>query len=230
MDLNNLIQKVKKPNNFSLFGKRVKVTFDNVQELLDNGYEPDELFDYVDQIKSTYTRVKLNNKWNLISGDNCLISPNQWFDAISIFLSNRYAIALIGDTKYLVYINGKTLEITFDNVQALLDKGFLAFELFDDVYNFVNGYSKVRLYNKWNLISKDYRLVSPNQWFDRIGDICDGYTWAKIGNTRYEIDTKGQLYDSNTMQPIDQPTTNNMTLNELKHIIRESVRRALINR
>ena len=138
--------------------------------------------------------------------------------------------AKISDTRYIVETNGNTLEVTFDNAQELLDKGYNPKYLFDYVDYFVYGYARIRLNDKYNWINRDYRLVSPEQWFDYADDFNEnGYSIVLFSNTSYKIDTNGQLYDYDTMRPIDQPTTNNMALNELKYIIRESIKRQLNN-
>ena len=138
--------------------------------------------------------------------------------------------AKISDTRYIVDTNGNTLEVTFDNAQELLDKGYNPKYLFDYVDYFQYGYARISLNRKYNWISRDYRLVSPEQWFDYADDFNEnGYSIVLFSNTSYKIDTNGQLYDYDTMQPIDIPNTNNMTLNELKYIIRESIKRQLNN-
>ena len=124
---------------------------------------------------------------------------------------------------------GNKIDVTFDNVQALLDKGYNPYDIFDYVDDFKHGYKRVKLNNKYNLVSWDKQLFSPNQGVDIIYHFYDGYARAKNGDTWYKIDINGQLYDEDTMQQIDQQNTNTISLNELKHIIRESVRRALIN-
>ena len=156
-----------------------EVTFNNAQSLLDKGYKPKDIFDKVDEFRNGYACVKLNGKWNWISKDNRLVSPNQWFDYIDYF---------------------------------------------------ENGYAVIKLNNKWNWIGTNGDILSPEQWFDEVFKFINSYAIAVLNNKWYWIDTNGQLYDYYTMQPIDQPTTNNMTLNELKHIIKESIKRQLNNR
>ena len=247
-------------------GRFVKeVAFDNIQELLDKGYNPYNIFDTVFSFHNGYAKVKLNGKYNFVSEDYRLVSPNQWFDNCSVFKKDGYAWVNIGNNKYIIDTNGKIVEeVTFDNVQELLDKGLRPDVIFDYIdYSFINGYACVALNNKFNWISADNHLVSPNQWFDSCDYFINGYAriklnnkmnwisldnrlvspeqWfdgvlefnengyasAKIGNTWYKIDTNGQLYDSNTMQPINSQNSTNIALNELKHIIRESIKRQL---
>ena len=117
--------------------------------------------------------------------------------------------------------------IMFDEVHELLDNGKNPKDIFDYVYGFYHGYARVRLNNKYNWISTDNRLVSSEQWFDYCSNFYDGYAKVEIGNTKYIVDTNGKLYDINTMLPIGLPNSTNMTLNELKHIISESIKRQL---
>ena len=167
-------------NIYEVLGiNRLDATFDNAQSLLDKGYKPEEIFDYVGFFNNGFSSVKLNGKRNLISKDNRLVSPNQWFDYIDYF---------------------------------------------------GNGYAVIKLNNKWNWIGTNGDILSPEQWFDEAFKFINSYGIAVLNNKWYWIDTNGQLYDYYTMQPIDQPTTNNMTLNELKHIIKESIKRQLNNR
>ena len=253
-------------NIYEVLGiNNLEVTFDNAQVLLDKGYNPYDIFDTVFRFINGYARVRLNDKYNFVSEDYRLFSPKRWFDMASNFKKNGYANVRIGDTIYIVDTNGRIVEeVTFDNIQELLDKGLEPDVIFDYVeYSFINGYKVVGLNGKYNLISRDNRLVSPNQWFDWCDDFINGYAriklnnkmnwislnnrlvspeqWfdgvlefnengyssAKIGNTWYKIDTNCQLYDYDTMEPINQPNNTYMTLNELKHIIRESIKRKL---
>ena len=111
-------------------------------------------------------------------------------------VENGYAWAKISDTRYIVDTNGNTLEVTFDNVQELLDKGYEPYDIFDHVYGFYNGYARIYLNGKWNWVSDDNRLLSPNQWYDNCSDFNgDGYAWANIGDTRYIVDTNGNTLE-----------------------------------
>ena len=209
-------------------GKILEITFDNVQELLDKGYDHKFIFDYVYGFYNGCARVVLNVQWNWVNTENRLVSPNQWYYNCSDFNGDGYAWAKISDTRYIVDTNGNTLEVTFDNAQELLDKGYNPKYLFDYVDYFQYGYARISLNDKYNWINRDYRIVSPEQWFDYADDFNEnGYSKVLLSDTSYKIDTNGQLYDYDTMQPIDIPNTNNMTLNELKYIIRESIKRQL---
>ena len=125
---------------------------------------------------------------------------------------------------------GNKIDVTFDNVQSLLDKGYDPYDLFEYVGDFYYGYAEVMLQDKWNLLSEYNGLVSPKRWFDRVDNFENGYAKAYTGSKIYVFDKFGNLYDGYSREPIDKPNTNTMTLNELKHIISESIKRALSNR
>ena len=188
------------------------ILFDEVQELLDSGKEPEEIFDSVYVFVDGYARVKLNNKMNWISEDNRLVSPNKWFNGCDKF-KNGYA---------RVELNNK-----YNFIDT--DFKFISNQWFDYVYNFHEGYAAVELNNKCNWIDTNGNYLSE-QWFDYVYDFDkNGYAMVLFNDTRYIVDTNGQLYDYYTRQPIDLPNTNTMTLNELKHIIKESIKRQLNN-
>ena len=205
------------------------VTLDNAHELLYKGFGHNVIFDDVYDFVNGYAMVQLNDKWNWISKDNRLVSHEQWYDWCDDFNKNGYAKSKIDNKTYNIDTNGQILEeITFDNVHELLDKGYSPNYIFDYIYGFVNSYACVRLNRKYNWISRDFRLVSPYQWFDRVNHFNEkGYALAMIGDTKYIVDTNGQLFDYHTNQPINSQNSTNMALNELKHIIRESIKRQL---
>ena len=78
-------------------------------------------------------------------------------------------------------------------VQDLLDQGVDPEEIFDRIGDFSDGYAKVRLNNKWNLIDTQGKLVSPNQWFDFVYNFYNGYTRVILNGKWYKIDTKGNI-------------------------------------
>ena len=150
------------------------ILFDEVQELLDSGKEPEEIFDKVYGFYNGYARVKLNGKWNWISADNRLVSPNQWFYFVYNFF-NGYAVVELNGKYNWIDINGN----------------YLSEQLFDWCDKFYNGYARVKLNDKYNFFNADKRLVSPNQWFDICGCFSNGYARVEL-NCKYNlIDTNG---------------------------------------
>ena len=123
------------------------VPFDMVQELLDYGKDPEEIFQYVKHCRNGYAMVDLNGKCNFINGEGRLVSPT-WFDDCEYF-ENGYA---------RVELNGKW---NFINGEGRL----VSPTWFDYCENIGNGYAMVKLNGKYNLINGDGRLVSPT-WVD----------------------------------------------------------------
>ena len=152
-----------------------------VQDLLDQGVDPEEIFDRIGDFSEGYAQVKLNSKWNFIDTQGKLVSPNQWFDNAGIFL-NGYARVKLNYKWNFINTQGKLL---FPN------------QWFDYVGNFLNGYAVVILNNKWNYIDTQGKLVSPNQWFDYVEDFSNGYAIVKLNNKYNFIDTKGKLVSPN---------------------------------
>ena len=292
----------------------INITFDNAWVLLDKGYNPYDIFDSVYGFYNDYERVKLNGKYNLISNDNRLISPNQWYDYIGSFIdgyarvqlnnkrnfidtngnylsdqwfdvcysfSNGYANVQLNNKWNYIDTNGNYISVQWFDFAYSFSNGYACVELnnksnfidiygdilspeqwFDDVDNFSNGYACVELNNKYNWIDTNgkylseqwldscgnfcegYAIVELNgkwnfidtkgnilseQWFDRVEDFSNGYASVKLNDKLYKINTDGQLYDKKTIQPINRQNSTNITLNELKHIIRESIKRKLNN-
>ena len=183
-----------------------------VQDLLDQGVDPEEIFDRIGDFSNGYARVELNNKWNFIDTQGKLFSPNQWFDGAGTF-SDGYATVKLNYKYNLIDTQGKLVSPNqwFDGVYNFSD-GYAMIKLngkwnlidtqgklvspnqwFDDISKFFNGYATVKLNNKWNLIDTQGKLVSPNQWFDAVGNFYDGYARIKLNNKWNLIDTQGKL-------------------------------------
>ena len=63
---------------------------------------------------------------------------------------------------------------------------------FDIAWNFSEGFAKVKLNGKWNLISAEGRILS-NQWFDDTGNFMDGFAAVQLNNKWNFINTEGQI-------------------------------------
>lgn len=95
-------------------------TFENAQELLDQGYEPEEVFDEVEYFYCYCDRVVLNGKENFISQDlKIKILSDQWFDWAyhfrrgygSVMLNRKFNyIDTDGNLKYKEWIDGRSDE------------------------------------------------------------------------------------------------------------------------
>ena len=102
-------------------------------------------------------------------------------------------------------------------VQDLLDQGVDPEEIFDRIGDFSDGYAKVRLNNKWNLIDTQGKLVSPNLWFDGVGTFYKGYATVELNGKWYKIDTKGNI------EAIVNEHTVVITKSDLRKIVLECV-------
>ena len=149
------------------------IMFDEVQELLDSGKNPKEIFDHIYNFNNGYACVALNNKFNWISADNRLVSPNQWYDNCSDF-NDGYAIVNLNNKWNFIDTNFK----------------YLSKQWFDTCGNFCEGYACIQIYNKWNWIDRNCNYLTE-QWFDTCGDFNEGYAIVKLNGKWNFIDTNG---------------------------------------
>lgn len=124
------------------------IKFDEVQNLLDNGKAPEEIFDWVDdEEEGGFRRVCLNNKHNYLDENNKLLSET-WFDNVGDFWGGFGRVGL--DRKWnFIKPNGEFLSDTW----------------FDWCEHFENGLGLIKLNGKWNKIKPDGTFLSE-EWFD----------------------------------------------------------------
>ena len=122
-----------------------KIMFDEVQDLLDSGKKPEEIFKYVGDFSDGFAIVELNNKYNFINTNGQLVS-NQWFDNAYGFY-NGFSIVRLNDKYNLIGKNGQ----------------LLSNQWFDDIYSFSNGFAEVKLNGKWNFIDSKGNLYDKNK-------------------------------------------------------------------
>ena len=192
------------------------VLFDEVQDLLDSGKDPEDIFDYVSGFNKGVAIVKLNYKYNFIDTNCKLLLPNQWFDWCSDFKEGFVRVGLNGKFNF-IDTNGKLLlpNQWFTNVYDF-HEGFARVNLkaklnfinkkgellsknqwFDYCRKFNDGFSGVFLNDKWNFIDTHGKLLSPNQWFDEVYDFEDDYARVKLNDKYNFIDTKGRILSPN---------------------------------
>ncbi|MCI6995035.1 MAG: WG repeat-containing protein [Methanobrevibacter sp.] len=167
-----------KPHSTEYLMKKGYVPFDTVQELLDNGEKPEEIFNYCGDFCEGFAVVQLNGKYNYINANNQLISDT-WFDYCGYFRKGFACVELYGKYNF-INTNGQIISDTW----------------FDDCYAFYNGFAYVRLNNKCNFINTDGQLLS-NTWFDGCGIFKNGFARVELNNKYNFINTNGQLL-SNT--------------------------------
>jgi hypothetical protein len=83
--------------------------------------------------------------------------------------------------------------VTFENVQELLNGGKKIEEVFDYVYYFQDGFARVKLNWKYNFIDKNGKILSPNQWFDYAYDFHEGFANVQLNEKENFIDKNGNL-------------------------------------
>ena len=60
--------------------------------------------------------------------------------------------------------------------------------------DFYNGFVMCGINNKgWNWLNENGNLVSPNQWFDNVGDFDDGFSMVRLNKKYNFIGKNGQL-------------------------------------
>lgn len=87
--------------------------------------------------------------------------------------------------------NNKWKEILSDVMRRLSD-GESPEEVFDDCYDFSEGFAKVELSGKWNFISTEGELLSE-RWFDGCGKFVEGFAEVRLNGKENLINTEGEL-------------------------------------
>ena len=124
------------------------IMFDEVQELLDSGKKPNEIFEWVSKFSNGFTCVKLNDKYSFIDTNGKLIgNGNLWFDYAYDF-SNGFARVELNNKWSFIDKNGK-----------LIGDGNL---WFDFVEKFSEGFARVKLNNKYYYLRNDGVLCDEN--------------------------------------------------------------------
>ena len=154
------------------------VLFDEVQELLNDGKKPEEIFNKVGNFSEGFARVILNNKCNFINTNGQLIS-NTWFDKCGDFYDG-FARVRLNDKYNFINTNGQLISNTW----------------FDYCFNFSEGFAIVKLNNKYNFINTNGQLIS-NTWFDSCTEFYDGFACVYLNGKYNFINTNGQII-SNT--------------------------------
>ena len=188
------------------------IMFDEVQDLLDSGKKPEDIFDYVSDFENGISEVELNGKWNFIDTKGNLLLP-KWFDYLCSFV-NDFACVELNDKWNFIDSKGNLLSPNqwFDDVSSF-SNGFAKIKLngkfnfidskgnllspnqwFEYCGTFKDGFAKIKLNGKYNFIDSKCRLLSPNQWFDQASNFNEGFAEVKLNGKTYKIDIKGELF------------------------------------
>ena len=206
----NFYQTFKPYTRDELHAKGV-VLFDEVQELLDDGKKPEEIFDSVVNFSNGFARVFLNDKYNFINGNRQLIS-NTWFDYCGGF-ENGFAYVKLNNKYNLINTNGQLLSDTWFDACGDFYNGFARVQLnnewnfintngqllsktwFDNCGNFKNGFARVILNDKCNFINTNGQLISDT-WFDGCNNFINGFAVVRLNGQEHYINTNGQIVES----------------------------------
>ena len=179
-----------------------------VQDMLDKGAKPEDIFVKIDEEEYGLRRVYLNRKYNFIDGENKLLF-DRWFDSAGYFYEGFAAVQLNNKWNF-INTEGQLLSNQwFDNVRifsegfavvGLNDKrnfinteGQIAFDQwFDNVRIFSEGFAVVELNDKWNFINTEGQFLSQ-QWFDDAERFYEGFAAIQLNNKWNFINTEGQL-------------------------------------
>ena len=82
--------------------------------------------------------------------------------------------------------------VSFDEAKERLESGEDPFNIFQNVHKINDGFSKVQLNDKMNLIDKNGKLLF-DKWFDWISDFNDGFSKVQLNNKMNFIDKNGKL-------------------------------------
>ena len=82
--------------------------------------------------------------------------------------------------------------VSFDEAKERLESGENPFNIFQNVHKINDGFSKVQLNDKMNLIDKNGKLLF-DKWFDWISDFNDGFSKVQLNDKMNFIDKNGKL-------------------------------------
>ena len=179
-----------------------------VQDMLDKGAKPEDIFVKIDEEEYGLRRVYLNNKYNFIDGENKLLF-DRWFDYTYDF-KEGFAIVELDSEWNFINTEGRILSKQwFDNVWPFFE-GFAGVELndkrnfintkgqllskqwFDAALDFSEGFVGVELNGKYNFINTEGQLLSQ-QWFDWVGNFMNGFAMVQLNVKWNFLNTEGQL-------------------------------------
>lgn len=153
------------------------ILFDEVQELLDSGKKPEEVFGLgLSEEREGFRVVQLNQKDNYLDKNNKLLSK-RWFDYCEDFI-NGFGIVRLNYKKNYIKPNGELLSPN---------------QWFKECHGFREGFGIVRLNDKWNYLKPDGQLLS-SQWFDGCEDFSEGCGVVRLMERGYNyINSNGEL-------------------------------------
>lgn len=145
---------------------------------LENGVNPQKLFDCIKSFHEGFAEVRLKGKYNFINTEGKLLNPNKWFNAVYNF-SNGFAVVGLNEKCNFINTEGEYL---FPN------------QWFDGAYSFSNGLARVLINDKgWNLIKTDGEFLHDDLWFDEVERFSEGFAKVRLNKKYNFINTEGEF-------------------------------------
>jgi hypothetical protein len=115
-------------------------------------------------------------RWNHVSGGN-----DSAMNAVEIskVVNVNFYETFKPNTKWKDMVN---------NAKNRLENGESPEDVFDDFGDFVDGYAKVELNDKYNFINTDGKILS-DKWFDYVDDFSEGYAAVDLNGKKNFINT-----------------------------------------
>jgi hypothetical protein len=172
-----------KPND--KFGETLR----EIKRKLAQGDELSTIFSHIIQIDDDgmIYRVRLESMYNLVKANRQtnryeLIS-DMWFDSIALpYGDYKYIKAIKNEDVYYINIHteeihGKDglLERISNEIKTQLEQGNDISDLVDGKYDMYNGFTKIRVLDKRNIINNEGKLLLPN-FYDDVDIITNSYS------------------------------------------------------
>ena len=129
-------------------------------------------------------------RWNHANGGN-----DSAMDAVEIS-------KVVNVNFYEVFKPNTKWKDMVDNVKQRLANGEEPEEIFDIVDGFIEGYARVGLNNKMNLINKNGEILF-DKWYEYIDDFNDGYARTQLNNKWNFINKNGEFLFDKWFDDID---------------------------
>ena len=118
-------------------------------------------------------------RWNHTNGGN-----DRSMDAVEIS-------KVVNVNFYEVFKPNTKWKDMLDNAKQRLANGEPIEEIFDYADDFIEGYARVRLNKRWNLINKNGEFLS-DKWFDGVYDFIEGYRRVNLNGKFNFINKNGE--------------------------------------
>ena len=160
------------------------------------GYSESDVMQFIGQLKVKIQSVRLQQEKFLlgvarlfIDGD---LSANDDFKCTNFNQTLKLIASDAHVNEYDNNLNGMSADELINRfAQEMLDKGVPPEDIFEEIYDFHDGYAKVKLDYKYNFIDTNGKLISDT-WFDWVDEFYNGYADVKLDGKFFKIDKNGQ--------------------------------------